>query len=266
MSMQEMFGNTELNEDFVSEDEDWGPKRRRRRTNADTSGKPGVGRSRALASNISTSKEGPSHENQPDVQKAPTGDGAAIVSRQDAERKIWRRLPDSAVEALRQVLAKDQLPTKSRKEELSEQLGLSYCQVHSWFKNQRHQALRKGLVTPRSQVSKTANAMIEAQVSTSDGPVFNEAHTAGNEQKPRTKNTLSEKLDEVQSRLLELKRTLEDFARSMAVEDVKDVPGEGVPKFEDRSVEPSANGKRVVYVPVAEVRERPSAATSTGAY
>jgi hypothetical protein len=127
--MQEMFGNTELNEDFVSEDEDWGPKRRRRRTNADTSGKPGVGRSRALASNISTSKEGPSHENQSDLQKAPTGDGAAIVSRQDAERKIWRRLPDSAVEALRQVLAKDQLPSKSRKEELSEQLGLSYCQV-----------------------------------------------------------------------------------------------------------------------------------------
>jgi hypothetical protein len=109
MSMQEMFGNTELNEDFVSEDEDWGPKRRRRRTNADTSGKPGVGRSRALASNISTSKEGPSHENQPDVQKAPTGDGAAIVSRQDAERKIWRRLPDSAVEVHIYFLVRDEL-------------------------------------------------------------------------------------------------------------------------------------------------------------
>ncbi len=47
---------------WVVEDEDWGLKCRSRRTNADTSGKPRMGWSRAQASNISTLKEGPSHE------------------------------------------------------------------------------------------------------------------------------------------------------------------------------------------------------------
>jgi len=68
---------------------------------------------------------------------------------------------------------------------------------------------------------------------------------------------LAEKLDEVQLRLLELKQTLEEFARSTTVEDDDDRSGEVDNNFGNGGIGLPANGRRIVYIPVAEVRERP---------
>jgi len=57
---------------WVAEDEDWGLKCHSRRTNAETFGKPGMAWSRAQASNISTLKEGPSHESTLSPRKSCT--------------------------------------------------------------------------------------------------------------------------------------------------------------------------------------------------
>lgn len=77
---------------------------------------------------------------------------------------------------------------------------------------------------------------------------------------------LAEKLDEVQLRLLELKQTLEEFARNnTAVEDDDDRSGEVDNNFGNGGIGLPANGRRIVYVPVAEVRERPPVVARTSA-
>ena len=76
---------------------------------------------------------------------------------------------------------------------------------------------------------------------------------------------LTEKLDEVQLRLLELKQTLEDFARTTRVIDDEDRSGEADNNFGNGGIGLPANGRRIVYVPVAEVRERPPMSTHTSA-
>lgn len=72
---------------------------------------------------------------------------------------------------------------------------------------------------------------------------------------------LTEKLDEVQMRLFELKQTLEDFAKNSSGLG----GGESDNSFENGGIGLPANGKRIIYVPVAEVRERPSVSTHTSA-
>lgn len=133
-------------------------------------------------------------------------------------------------------------------------------QVHGWFKNQRHQALRKGLVMPKRPhlVSSTANSLSGDQAFTPEELAGTEIRTERNDKQSVANIVfLTEKLDEVQLRLLDLKRTLEDFARTTAVVDAEDNGGVGDTNAENGRIGHPANGKRVVYVPVAEVRERP---------
>jgi hypothetical protein len=80
-----MFGNTEIDDDNIaSDDEDWGPQRRRRRTIPDDPSRPRpsqVRRRRARSALPSGSQ----------------GEGAADTPG-EREKRMWRRLPDSAVE------------------------------------------------------------------------------------------------------------------------------------------------------------------------
>ncbi|KAG0632087.1 hypothetical protein M758_1G303000 [Ceratodon purpureus] len=250
----EMFGNTEIDDDNIpSEDEDWGPERRRRRTIPDDPSRPRVRRRRARS----------------DLPPGSQGEGAADTP--EREKRMWRRLPDSAVEVLRRDVVVNTLPSKTRKEELATELGLSFSQVHGWFKNQRHQALRKGLVSSRrphlvASSSKAVNAVNAVNgVKTPASEQVDATETMMFQDESNSNAYLTEKLDEVQLRLLELKQTLEDFARNTRVVDDDDRNVGADNNFGNGGIGLPANGRRIIYVPVAEVRERAPVSAHTSA-
>jgi len=134
----------------------------------------------------------------------------------------------------------------------------AYAQVHGWFKNQRHQALRKGLVTPKrphlvASSSKGVNAAAATGVEISAcGAAATEITASQNLNNANT--ILTEKLDEVQTRLLELKETLDVLAMD-TVEEAEGKSTEVNNNFELGGIGLPANGNHVVYVPAVEVRE-----------
>ncbi|CAA6662350.1 unnamed protein product [Spirodela intermedia] len=124
----EMFGKDQ-HENEQSEDEDWGPRSRRQR------------RRRRLESNDGTDNgscgdadQEPEKQFNTDIQISPP-----CISQ---ERKCLFRIPREAVEKLRQVFAQNELPSKAIKEDLSRELGLSSEKVSKWFKNARYAALK----------------------------------------------------------------------------------------------------------------------------
>lgn len=83
-----MFGNTEIDDDIIaSDDEDWGPQRRRRRTIPDDPSRPRPPRVRRRRASSGDALNGVDAR----------GEGAADTP---GEKRMWRRLPDSAVEVL----------------------------------------------------------------------------------------------------------------------------------------------------------------------
>ncbi|KAH9311800.1 hypothetical protein KI387_026835, partial [Taxus chinensis] len=129
----EMFGKDESDENDLSEDEDWGPSRRPRRgkqPETDAAKDPGV-----------------------EAKKHPFKGGEEIGGVRSAgsmhDKKRIIRLPAKAVEVLRKVFTENELPSKSYKEILSQQLGLTFRKVHMWFKNARYMALKNRKELPR---------------------------------------------------------------------------------------------------------------------
>lgn len=86
-----MFGNTDLDENFISEDEDWGPKRRRRRTIPDAPNRPRPTKVQRRASSADPDR----NEGQLNPSSGSQGDG---VVGEEGEKRVWKRLPDTAVE------------------------------------------------------------------------------------------------------------------------------------------------------------------------
>lgn len=115
----EMFGKDPTENEQQSEDEDWGPHRRKRRRMESTS--------RTIAVNC-VNEDGCS--DMVSTEK---------ISR---DKKPLFRIPASAVEKLRQVFAENELPSRAVKENLSKQLGISSEKVSKWFKNARYAALK----------------------------------------------------------------------------------------------------------------------------
>uniref|UniRef100_A0A7I4DNG1 PHD-type domain-containing protein n=1 Tax=Physcomitrium patens TaxID=3218 RepID=A0A7I4DNG1_PHYPA len=114
----EMYGKAEADndDDVISEDEDWGPERRRRRTIPDDPNSPRSrirGRKvRTPSGDISKGADADLPSGLPDMPSHfPTGSQGEVGSPQDipaldgaadspgGEKRMWRRLPDSAVEA-----------------------------------------------------------------------------------------------------------------------------------------------------------------------
>ncbi|XP_057839968.1 pathogenesis-related homeodomain protein isoform X1 [Cryptomeria japonica] len=128
----EMFGKDESNKDELSEDEDWGPSRRSRKVKQP---------------DIDAAKDPPPEVKNDTSKGEKIGGVHAAGSMHDKKRII--RLPAKAVEKLREVFSENELPSKSSKENLSQQLGLTFRKVHMWFKNARYMALknRKEMLT-----------------------------------------------------------------------------------------------------------------------
>ncbi|XP_075502146.1 pathogenesis-related homeodomain protein-like isoform X1 [Primulina tabacum] len=117
----EMFGNNALENEQISEDEDWGPtKGKRKRKEADA------------ASTLMTLGETNGNILE-EVKETP--------SDKKGKRSIFR-LPHNAVEKLRLVFAENELPVRAVREGLSKQLGLEFEKVNKWFKNARYMALK----------------------------------------------------------------------------------------------------------------------------
>ncbi|XP_073010125.1 pathogenesis-related homeodomain protein isoform X2 [Typha latifolia] len=121
----EMFGKDFSESEQQSEDEDWGPYRRKHRR-IESSADPG--------------------------STDPVEDGCSKMTSSDkllSNKKLLFRIPASAVKELRQVFAENELPSRTVKENLSKKLGLSSEKVSKWFKNARYAALkiRKGKLT-----------------------------------------------------------------------------------------------------------------------
>ncbi|GAV84259.1 Homeobox domain-containing protein/PHD domain-containing protein [Cephalotus follicularis] len=120
----EMFGKDAPAYEQVSEDEDWGPaKRKRREKESDAVS--------TLMTLYESEKNCPNVENKVKMNVPPDG-------------KFGRpfRIPPNAVQKLRQVFAEDELPSRTVKENLSKELGLEPGKVSKWFKNARYVALK----------------------------------------------------------------------------------------------------------------------------
>ncbi|XP_022731937.1 pathogenesis-related homeodomain protein isoform X2 [Durio zibethinus] len=122
----EMFGKDAPTFEQVSEDEDWGPgKRKRREKESDA------------ASTLMTLYESET--------KFINADATEMIRQLPSDLKSRRpffRIPPAAVEKLRQVFAENELPSRVIKENLSKELGLEPEKVNKWFKNARYLALK----------------------------------------------------------------------------------------------------------------------------
>ncbi|XP_074563634.1 pathogenesis-related homeodomain protein isoform X2 [Curcuma longa] len=121
----EMFGREPPEDETQSEDEDWGPKMRKRRVDTSTD----------ICMTNSVTEDVCSHL------------GPINRLSSNKKRQIFR-IPPEAVEKLRIAFSENELPSRSVKESLSKQLGISSEKVSKWFKNARYAALkmRKNLI------------------------------------------------------------------------------------------------------------------------
>uniref|UniRef100_A0A2N9G3E0 Pathogenesis-related homeodomain protein n=1 Tax=Fagus sylvatica TaxID=28930 RepID=A0A2N9G3E0_FAGSY len=156
----EMFGKDAPPYEQVSEDEDWGPSKRKRREKESDA-----------ASTLMTLYESEKKRLDPD-----TREGKKKRPLETPTRRPFFRIPHNAVEKLRQVFAENELPTKAIKDDLSKELGLDPEKVSKWFKNARYLALKSRKTETGKQVSfkesrlenvKIKSANVEASEGTS---------------------------------------------------------------------------------------------------
>ncbi|CAI9099278.1 OLC1v1036066C1 [Oldenlandia corymbosa var. corymbosa] len=147
----ELFGKNAPFSEQISEDEDWGPSRRKRR------GKEPCGE----CTNVTVEeKQGNfTEEKSTEVKRKRSANKSIIVASSENEcnsaeerspeakrtgkskRPIFR-FPRNVVEKLRIVFAENELPSRTIRENLSKQLGLDAEKVNKWFKNSRYLALK----------------------------------------------------------------------------------------------------------------------------
>ncbi|KAF4392790.1 hypothetical protein F8388_010813 [Cannabis sativa] len=122
----EMFGKDAPPCEQISEDEDWGPSKRKRRAKESDA-----------ASTLMTLFESEKVNSDVDVEEV---EGQLPPEAQI--RRSFFRIPRIAVERLREVFAENELPSRDVKENLSKELGLDSEKVSKWFKNARYLALK----------------------------------------------------------------------------------------------------------------------------
>nr|XP_034894533.1 pathogenesis-related homeodomain protein-like isoform X3 [Populus alba] len=130
----EVFGKDAPAHELASEDEDWGPGKRKRREKESNAAS-------TLMTLCESKKRSESDETIEGMMKLPP----------QSRRPIFR-LPPDAVEKLRQVFVENELPSRTVKENLSKELGLEPGKVSKWFKNSRYLALKSRKVEKGEQL------------------------------------------------------------------------------------------------------------------
>ncbi|KAB5514740.1 hypothetical protein DKX38_028646 [Salix brachista] len=137
----EMFGKDAPAHEQPSEDEDWGPSKRKRREKESDA-----------ASTLMTL-----YESRKRCKNNATIEGMMKLPRDPQIRRPIFRLPPDAVEKLRQVFAENELPSRTVKENLSKELGIEPGKVSKWFKNSRYIALKSRKVEKGEQVHNSSS-------------------------------------------------------------------------------------------------------------
>ncbi|KAH7849872.1 hypothetical protein Vadar_024224 [Vaccinium darrowii] len=122
----EMFGKDAPVSEQISEDEDWGPGKRKRREKE----------SDAASTLMTLFKSEKKFTNMTNVERKET------LPLGGKTKRPFFRIPPDALEKLRLVFAENELPSKAVKDNLSKQLGLDTEKVNKWFKNARYAALK----------------------------------------------------------------------------------------------------------------------------
>ncbi|GLU10561.1 hypothetical protein SLE2022_273540 [Rubroshorea leprosula] len=136
----EMFGKDAPPYEQVSEDEDWGPGRRKRREKESDA-----------VNTLMTLYESETKCSNVEIEEVRE----ELPSDPKSRRPIFR-LPPAAVEKLRQVFAENELPSRTIRESLSQELGLEPEKVNKWFKNARYLALKSRKVGGTKQLHSSA--------------------------------------------------------------------------------------------------------------
>ncbi|KAI3754717.1 hypothetical protein L1987_54506 [Smallanthus sonchifolius] len=123
----EMFGKDALANEQVSEDEDWGPTNRKRREKESDA-----------ASTLMTLCE------TEEINVKDTAETAGVDTNLlcNENKRSFLRIPAEVVEKLRLAFAKNELPSRAIKEDLSKQFGVDPDKVNKWFKNARYLSLK----------------------------------------------------------------------------------------------------------------------------
>ncbi|URE31350.1 Homeobox domain [Musa troglodytarum] len=239
----EMFGKEPPENEAQSEDEDWGPNRRKRSKMEATTG---------------TCMANPVNEDG--------SSNLALTAKISCDKKQLFRIPPDAVEKLRLAFAENELPSRSAKENLSKQLGISSEKVSKWFKNARYAALRmrKNETTNAVKNQDTSISMNESLSEDLDLPgrrvskSFRQVSGRRMLVLERTFNKggtgcqLDEKTDSEQLYLTEVERLcrLEDKLQSLKKTLLSCMD-------EDKqTTKTCVREENVIYVPVAEVKEK----------
>ncbi|XP_058189285.1 pathogenesis-related homeodomain protein isoform X1 [Rhododendron vialii] len=122
----EMFGKDAPVSEQISDDEDWGPGKRKRREKE----------SDAASTLMTLFKSEKKFPNMNTVECKET------LPHSGKTKRPFFRIPPDALEKLRLVFAENELPSKAVKDNLSKQLGLDSEKVNKWFKNARYHALK----------------------------------------------------------------------------------------------------------------------------
>ncbi|XP_042496471.1 pathogenesis-related homeodomain protein isoform X2 [Macadamia integrifolia] len=223
----EMFGKDDHESTQLSEDEDWGPGRRKRR------------------------------EKESDVANAlmtlcENEDRRSTVVPVESKKKPYSvldrknfRIPPSAVEKLREVFSENELPSRAVRERLSQQLGLASEKVSKWFKNARYTALKIRKVRPGISDGLSLKTQINSlkRKTALDKRVQPQCRIG-------TSNT-NEMKNKEQLYLNELERLC---CLANKIERLKDLSR--ICNKKTHVSDEILNRQRVIYVPVAEVREK----------
>ncbi|XP_042049852.1 pathogenesis-related homeodomain protein-like [Salvia splendens] len=165
----EMFGKNATESEQISEDEDWGPTKKKRKTTETNA-----------ASTLITLGE---TDNKFCVEALSDLKEKQLTEKM--KRPIFR-LPHDAVEKLRLVFAENELPERALRVSLSKQLGLEFEKVNKWFKNARYLALKSRKQTGSAEVPVSPGIQKESSSDTKEG-VWDQIQSRNNTASAKTK-------------------------------------------------------------------------------
>ncbi|XP_052200486.1 pathogenesis-related homeodomain protein isoform X2 [Diospyros lotus] len=143
----EMFGKDAPVTEQISDDEDWGPAKRKRREKESDA-----------ASTLMTLSE--SEKKFPSMN---TAEGEGELRHCGKTKRPFSRIPPNAVEKLRVAFSESELPSRDAKEHLAKQLGLESEKVSKWFKNARYLALKARKAENGSQECDESRSKVEEE-------------------------------------------------------------------------------------------------------